>query len=65
MELASLIEHYQAPLYARYGASLLPVQNQALNAIVHCRTERYGEMVLRCYDCARQQHYFHSCGHWT
>ena len=63
MELASIIEHYQAPLRARYGAELLPVQKQALNAIVHCRSERYGEMVLNCEVCAQQQHYFHSCGH--
>ncbi len=63
MELASLIEQYQAPLTARYGAMLLPIQKQVLNAIVHCRTEHYGEMVLRCYDCARQQRCFHSCGH--
>ncbi len=63
MELASIIEQYQAPLYARYGASLLPVQKQLLNAIIHCRTERYGEMVLRCDDCSEQQRCFHSCGH--
>ena len=63
MELASIIEHYRAPLRARYGAELLPVQKQALNAIVHCRSERYGEMVLNCEVCAQQQHYFHSCGH--
>jgi len=63
MELASVIEHYQDALYARYGAMLLPIQKQALNAIVHCRTERYGEMVLRCDPCSEQQRCFHSCGH--
>ena len=65
MELASIIEHYQTSLRARYGGQLLPVQQQALNAIVHCRTERYGEMILNCEDCKQEQHYFHSCGHWT
>ncbi|MCP4800358.1 MAG: IS91 family transposase [bacterium] len=63
MELVNIIEQYHVPLRARYGAQLLPVQKQVLNAIVHCRTERYGEMVLRCYDCARQHRCFHSCGH--
>ena len=63
MELASIIEHYQAPLQTRYGAQLVPAQKQLLNAIVHCRTERYGEMVLRCDDCSEQQRCFHSCGH--
>ncbi len=63
MELASLIEQYKDVLYTRYGAQLLPVQKQVLNAIVYCRTERYGEMVLRCHDCAEQQRRFHSCGH--
>lgn len=63
MELASIIEHYQAPLQARYGKQLLPVQKQGLNAIVHCRSERYGEIILNCENCTQQQHYFHSCGH--
>jgi len=63
MELASLIKQYQVPFYARHGATLLPVQKQLLNGIVHCRTERYGEMVLRCHDCSEQQRCFHSCGH--
>lgn len=63
MQLASLIEHYHAPLRARYGAQITPAQEHALAAIVHCRTERYGEMVLNCEDCAQQHRRFHSCGH--
>jgi len=63
MELASVIEHYQDALYAAYGTQITPEQEHTLAAIVHCRTERYGEMVLNCDTCAQQQRRFHSCGH--
>ncbi len=63
MELASVIEHYQDALYAAYGTQITPEQEHALAAIVHCRTERYGEMVLHCDSCSQQQRRFHSCGH--
>jgi len=63
MELASLIEHYQAPLRTHYGSQITPAQEHALAAIVNCRSERYGEMVLNCESCAQQQRRFHSCGH--
>ncbi len=63
MELAALIERYQDPLECRYGTRITANQEHALSAIGACRTARYGEMVLECADCHRQQHCFHACGH--
>ena len=63
MELASVIEYYQDALTTAYGTQITPEQEHALAAIVHCRTERYGEMVLNCDACSQQQRRFHSCGH--
>jgi len=36
MKLASIIDHYQDALYARYGAQITPEQG----AIMDCHTER-------------------------
>lgn len=63
MELTAVIEQYQERLQARYGAHITPAQQHALDAIMACRTERYGEIVLNCQACEQQQRRFHSCGH--
>lgn len=47
MELTAVIEQYQERLQARYGAHITPAQQHALDAIMACRTERYGEIVLK------------------
>lgn len=42
---------------------MTPEQAHVLDAIVNCRTERYGEMIRNCETCDQQQRRFHSCGH--
>lgn len=63
MDLAPLIERYDAPFRARYGARLTDVQRQALFALQHCRSEQYGQMLYGCAGCEQQQTCFRSCGH--
>ncbi len=63
MELTSVIKHYQDALDTRYGAQITPEHEQAVGAILDCRTARYGEMILNCETCEQQHHHFHSCGH--
>jgi Putative transposase/Transposase zinc-binding domain len=61
--LASICEHYLDRYKQRFAASTTTNQWSALNAIVGCRTEQYGEMVLSCNDCSWQSRCHRSCGH--
>ncbi len=63
MDLAPLIERYDARFRARYGARLNNEQRQALFALRHCRSEQYGEILFGCSRCEQQQACFRSCGH--
>lgn len=63
MELASLIDHYHDIFMARYGGRLLPVQQQAIDAIRRCRTPVAGELRVHCTGCEQSQSQPLSCGH--
>jgi len=63
MELNAIIQRYQRPFMSTYGARLEHRHHQAMAATRHCRTERYGEMRLRCVPCGIDATRFHSCGH--
>ena len=63
MRLADIVEDYRARLQARYGATLNAEQWSALNALVGCRTEQYGETLWACTPCHRQQRFYQACGH--
>ena len=62
-ELATICNHY-LDRYKQYkGASTTKNQWSALNAILGCRTEQYGEMRLSCNACAWRSSCSRSCGH--
>ena len=67
IELASLIDHYHYHYHdtfmARYGGRLLPVQQQAIDAIRRCRTPVAGELRVHCTGCEQSQSQPLSCGH--
>lgn len=63
MELLPLIQRYLTPFRARYGHLITPAQEYALQAMLHCRTEHYGEILLQCQACQLPQSRFHACGH--
>lgn len=63
MQLQALLHHYLARFQARYARQITPAQQSALMAMLHCRTERYGEILLHCPTCPLPQSRFHSCGH--
>jgi len=63
MDLVALIDQYQARFRARYAQQMTPEQAHALHAILHCRTEHYGEILLHCSACPLPQSRFRSCGH--
>ena len=61
--LATLIERFGQAFLAQHGASALPSQRQALNAMKLCRSSLGPGMLARCGDCGEQRVVPHSCGH--
>ena len=62
-ELAIICEYYLDRYVQHYSASTTQNQWSALNAILGCRTEQYGQMALSCNDCSWQSSQPRSCGH--
>jgi hypothetical protein len=61
--LATLIERFGQAFLAQHGASALPSQRHALNALKHCRSTQGPGMLARCGDCGETRVVPHSCGH--
>lgn len=61
--LASIIERFGQDYLAQYGASALPSQRQALNAMKHCRSNLGPCLLAQCGDCGEKRVVPHSCGH--
>ena len=61
--LATLIERFGQAFLAQHGASALPSQRQALNAMKLCRSVLGPGMLAQCGDCGGQRVVPHSCGH--
>ena len=61
--LATLIERFGQAFLAQHGASALPSQRQALNAMKNCRSMLGPGMLAQCGDCGEQRVVPHSCGH--
>ena len=62
-ELASICENYLDRYKRRFSVTTTKNQWSALNAIIGCRTEQYGEMALSCNSCSWQSRCHRSCGH--
>jgi len=63
MELATIAQQYLGRFNARHGALTTPGQWSALNAILGCRTEQYGDLQLSCSACPWHSSQHRSCGH--
>jgi len=63
MWFAHIAARYLALYKASHGRSASPDQWSALNAILGCRTEQYGQMTLSCQSCHWQTYRYLSCGH--
>ena len=63
MDLSTIARDYLDRFKVRYGHTTTADQWSALNAIMGCRTEQYGQMVLSCHECASQKVCYRSCGH--
>lgn len=62
MELATIAAQYYEAFLAKYGDSLLPSHNKALQAICRCRTPASGEVYVRCPECDHAEWRPLSCG---
>lgn len=63
MEMSSIAQNYLRAYKARYANSTSVEQWSALNAILGCRTEQYGQIYLSCRDCTGVSMRYQSCGH--
>ena len=63
MDVATIVEHYQDRFDAHYGHRLSRDQRRALAAILACRTDQCGEILLDCPACREPQTRYRSCGH--
>ena len=63
MDVATIAQQYLARFKARHGSSITPDQWSALNAIMGCRTEQYGQIMMSCQACDWQSACYQSCGH--
>ena len=63
MNLASIVQTYRNGFEAKYADTITPAMLRAIEAVLGCRTERYGQMSLACPQCRTQAERYHSCGH--
>jgi hypothetical protein len=63
MDFALIASRYLDRYKKTHGRSASSDQWSALNAILGCRTEQYGQMQLACDACAWQSNRYLSCGH--
>ena len=63
MELSRIASRYLTRFKASHGSVTSVDQWSALNAILGCRTQQYGQMHLSCSACHWQTDRFQSCGH--
>ena len=61
--LTSIIERFEQPYLARYGATALPSHLKALSAMKLCRSSMAAHMLAQCSACDEQRLVPHSCGH--
>ena len=63
MDLATITQQYLHRFKTHYSSSTTKEQWSALNAILGCRTEQYGQVFLSCSQCAWHSCRHQSCGH--
>ena len=51
MKLASIFQRYADEFHRRFGTLLSHEQREAFNAIIYCRTEGSGQLLLGCERC--------------
>jgi hypothetical protein len=63
VDFIEIIERYQGRYQEKYVSRITRDQVKALDAVLACRTERYGKILLNCSSCDIQQVCYQACGH--
>ena len=63
MKLASIVQAYRRGFEVKYADAITQPMQHAINAVLACRTEHYGQMTLGCPQCHTLAQQYHSCGH--
>ena len=63
MKLASIAQAYRHRFEHKYADTATNPMRKAMNAVLACRTEHYGQMTLGCPQCHTLAQQYHSCGH--
>ncbi len=63
MILTTIIEQYRNGFEHQYRSKITRQIRRAIDAVLDCHSERYGQMLLQCSPCDQRQSHYHSCGH--
>jgi hypothetical protein len=63
MKLTEIIKTFGPAMEMKYSNKILPGHKKAMSAMLKCRTEECGEVIVKCPDCGRIESFNHSCGH--
>jgi len=63
MTLAPIVHAYRQGFEQKYAEAITKPMRKAINAVLACRTEHYGQIKLCCPQCQTQAQRYHSCGH--
>ena len=62
MDLTDILRKYQGKFKTKYARRITRQQSKAMNAVLDCRTARYGSMALDCTACDFHTLNYHACG---
>jgi len=63
MILTTIIERYRNRFEHEYHSKITRQIRRAIDAVLDCHSDRYGQMLLQCSPCDQRQSHYHSCGH--
>ena len=62
MDMTDILRRYQGRFTAKYATRVTRQQLKAMNAVLDCRSARYGSMALDCTQCDFHTLNYHACG---
>ena len=63
MKFKEIIRTFGPAMEMKYKDKILPGHKKAMSAMLKCRTEECGEVIVKCPECGRVESFNHSCGH--
>lgn len=62
MDMTDILNRYHDKFKSHYGKRITNQQSKAMNAVLDCRSARYGSMALECSACDFYTLKYHACG---